>query len=64
MSDAPWRLSPCELAQGIRDRRFPCVEVVESVVARNADRNTYLTAIVHGYFERALVAARERTRRG
>jgi hypothetical protein len=37
--------------------------VVESVVARNADRNTCLTAIVHGYFERALVAARERTRR-
>jgi amidase len=59
MSDAPWRLSACELAQGIRERRFSCVEVMESVVARIADRNPALNAIVYGYSERALVEARE-----
>ena len=34
MSDALWRLGACELAEGIRAKRFSCVDVMESVVGR------------------------------
>jgi amidase len=57
MDDALWRLSACELAAGIRQKRFTCVDVMESVVARIRARNAELNAIVYDYSEDALAAA-------
>ncbi len=53
-----WRLSACELAEGIRDRRFTCVQVMESVLGRVQARNPALNAIVYDYSEQALTQAR------
>jgi amidase len=52
-----WRLSACELAQGLRERRFTCVEVMESVRARVQALNPRLNAIVYDYAEEAMRSA-------
>ena len=57
MSDPLWRLSACDLAAGIRRKRFSCVDVMESVVGRIRARNPELNAIVYDYSEEALAAA-------
>ncbi|MBT5818690.1 MAG: indole acetimide hydrolase, partial [Proteobacteria bacterium] len=46
MSDELWRLSACEAAQGIRDKRFSAEELVSSVTQRIAEHNPRLNAIV------------------
>jgi amidase len=53
-----WRLSACELADGIRGRAFSCVDVMESVAARIAARNPRLNAIVNDLTSDALAEAR------
>jgi amidase len=52
-----WRLSACELADGIRERRFSCVQVMDSVLARVNELNPDLNAIVYDYGEQARAAA-------
>jgi amidase len=46
MAEALWKASAVELAAGIRDRRFSCVEVMTSVVERIRALNPQLNAIV------------------
>ena len=58
MSDELWRLSACEAAQGIRDKRFSAVELVTSVTQRIAEHNPRLNAIVLDLGEEALADAR------
>ena len=58
MSDDYWRLSACELSEGIRRRRFRCVDVMESVVERVRSRNGALNAIVYDHGDSALDEAR------
>jgi len=57
MSDKFWRMSACELSSGIRERRYRCIEVMESVVERIRAKNKGLNAIVNDQTEDALVAA-------
>jgi amidase len=57
VSDALWRLSACDLAAGIREKRFSCVDVMESVIARIRALNPELNAIVYDYSDQALAAA-------
>jgi len=59
MHNEIWSLSACEIAQGIRNKRFSCIEVMESVVARIRARNTSLNAIVNDQTAAALVAAKK-----
>ena len=57
MSDELWRLSACEAAQGIRDKRFTAEELVTSVSGRIAEHNPRLNAIVLDLTEEALADA-------
>jgi amidase len=57
VSDPLWRRSACDLAEGIRQKRFSCIEVMESVVARIGALNPELNAIVYDYSDQALAAA-------
>jgi len=57
VSNPLWRMSACDIAAGIRDRRFSCVDVMEAVVARIRDRNPQLNAIVYDYSDQALAQA-------
>jgi amidase len=57
VSDALWRLGACELAEGIRQKRFSCVDVMESIVGRIGALNPELNAIVYDYSDEALLAA-------
>lgn len=58
MADALWRLSACELAEGIRVGTFACREVMEAVVGRIRVKNPALNAIVYDHTEDALAEAR------
>jgi len=58
MSDEFWCMSACELSRGIRERRFACTDVMESVVGRIRSKNGTLNAIVSDHGEEALVAAK------
>ena len=58
MSDELWRLSACEAAQGIRDKRFTAEELITSVSGRIAEHNPRLNAIVLDLTEEALADAR------
>ena len=59
MKNELWHLSACELAEGIREKKFSAVEVVNSVISRIDEQNPKLNAIVADYREEALIAARE-----
>ncbi|MEE8292230.1 MAG: amidase, partial [Candidatus Tectomicrobia bacterium] len=59
MSRPLWGLSACELAEGMRARRFSCAEVMTSVVERIRSRNDAINAIVYDYTEQAIAAAHE-----
>lgn len=58
MADDLWQMSACDLAEGIRQKRMSCLEVMTSVVGRIRSRNTALNAIVYDYSEQALAEAR------
>ncbi len=58
MADPLWQLGACDLADGIRRKRFSCVEVVESVAARIDALNPELNAIVVDLAAEALAEAR------
>jgi len=57
MTNELWRLSACEAAQGIRDKRFSAEELVTSVTQRIAEHNPRLNAIVLDLGEEALAQA-------
>jgi amidase len=57
MADDLWRRSACDLAEGIRLRKFSCREVMDSVARRIRVRNGALNAIVFDYTEEALAEA-------
>ena len=57
MSTPLWGLSACEMAEGIRHRRFSCTELMASVVERIRSQNPTLNAIVYDYTEQAMAAA-------
>jgi amidase len=52
-------MSACDMAAGIRAKRFTCVDVMEAVVARIAAKNPELNAIVYDYSDQALAVAEE-----
>ena len=58
MADELWRQSASDLADGIRQRKVSCREVMDSVVGRIRARNGALNAIVYDYTEEALAEAR------
>ena len=58
MIDSLWQLSACDLADGIRRKRFSCVEVTQSVAARIDAVNPDLNAIVLDLAAEALNEAR------
>jgi amidase len=58
MANDLWQRSACELAEGIRQRQYSCLEVMDSVVGRIRALNGTLNAIVFDYTEEALTAAR------
>ena len=58
-----WQLSACEMAEGIRRKRFSCEEVMSSVTARMSKHNPHLNAVVYDYSDEALVEAREADRK-
>jgi amidase len=58
MADELWQLSACELAAGIRQKRFSCLEVMEAVTGRIRALNPGLNAIVYDYSDDALAEAR------
>ena len=57
MAEELWKASAVELAAGIRDKRFSCVEVMTSVVERIRAVNPTLNAIVVDRSEQALAEA-------
>jgi amidase len=57
MAEELWKASAVELAAGIRDKRFSCVEVMTSVVERIRAVNPKLNAIVVDRSEQALAEA-------
>jgi amidase len=57
MSEALWQKSAVEVATGIRERRFSCSEVMESVVERIRALNPKLNAIVIDLGDQALAEA-------
>jgi amidase len=57
MVEALWKASAVELAAGIRDKRFSCVEVMTSVVERIRALNPKLNAIVVDRSVQALAQA-------
>ena len=56
-SQALWQLSAVEIAAGIRNRRFSCSEVMNSVVERIRKLNPKLNAIVVDLTDQALAEA-------
>ena len=62
MKNELWQLSACELAEGIREKKFSAEEVIYSVFSRIDEHNPRLNAIVADYREEALIAAREADR--
>jgi amidase len=58
MADDLWQRSACDLAEGIRQRKHSCREVMDAVVGRIRARNGALNAIVYDYTEEALAEAR------
>lgn len=60
--DELWQFSACELAQGIRQREYSCLEVMESVIGRITAKNPALNAIVYDDSEEALAEARRADR--
>ena len=58
MADHLWQMSACDLAEGIRQKRFSCLDAMTSVVGRIRARNPALNAIVYDYSEQALAEAR------
>jgi amidase len=57
MSIEYWKLSAVELAEGIRDRRYSCVDAVTSVLERIRARNPELNAITVDCSADALIEA-------
>ena len=57
MSDVLWQLSAVQLAAGIREKRFSCVDAMTSVVERIRALNPTLNAIVIDLSQQALVEA-------
>ncbi len=57
MSQALWQASAFDVARGIRERRFSCSEVMESVVERIRALNPKLNAIVVDLTDQALADA-------
>jgi len=57
MSEALWQKSAVEISAGIRDKRFSCSEVMESVVERIRALNPKLNAIVIDLTDQALAEA-------
>ena len=58
MNDELWRLGAVNTAEGIRQKQFSAVEVLDSVLERIAVRNPGLNAIVDDCSEEAQTAAR------
>ena len=58
MTGELWQLSACDLAEGIRQKRFSCLEVMEAVTRRIRALNPALNAIVYDYTAEALEDAR------
>jgi amidase len=58
MTEHLWQRSACELAEGIRQRKYSCLEVMDSVAGRIRALNGALNAIVYDYTEEALTEAR------
>ena len=44
MADELWQLSGCDVAEGIRQKRFSCLEVMEAVTGRIRALNPGLNA--------------------
>ncbi len=63
MNDDLWQLGACEIAQGIREKRFSCEQVVAAVSARIAALNPRLNAVVADYSDEALLEARTADRK-
>jgi amidase len=59
MADELWQLSACDVAEGIRQKRFSCVEVMTAVAGRIRALNPALNAIVYDYTAEALAEARQ-----
>src|SRR4029453_17996706 len=57
MRDVLWQLSAVQLAAGIREKRFSCVDAMTSVVGRIRALNPTLNAIVIDLSQQALVEA-------
>ena len=53
MTKELWRLSACELAEGIREKRFSCEAVMASVTERMAAHNPRFNAVVDDYTDEA-----------
>src|SRR4051794_36178853 len=58
MPNELWRLSACDLAEGIRRKRYSCEEAMTSVAARIRALNGSLNAIVYDLTDEALAEAR------
>src|SRR5579864_7058483 len=57
MTDELWQRSACDLADGIRQKKYSCREAMESVVRRIDARNPALNAIVFDYTKDAIAEA-------
>ncbi len=62
MKNELWQLSACELADGIREKKFSAEEVINSVFSRIDEHNPRLNAIVADYREEAILDARKADR--
>jgi len=62
MKNNLWQLSACEMAQGIREKKFSIEEVMYSVTERMALHNPRLNAVVDDYSDEAIAEAREADR--
>ncbi|MBS38588.1 MAG: amidase [Thiotrichales bacterium] len=62
MAQELWRLSACELGEGIRAREWKCIDVMSSVVDRIRQHNGHLNAIVDDHSDSALIAAEQADR--
>ncbi|MDH3643061.1 MAG: amidase family protein [Gammaproteobacteria bacterium] len=59
MSNTLWRLGAVDIAAGIREGRFSCIEVMEAQIARLHEANPWVNAITVDLSEGALDAASE-----
>jgi amidase len=57
MTDDLWQRSACDLADGIRRKKYSCREVMDSVVRRIDARNPDLNAIVFDFTKEAIAEA-------